>query len=64
MKPQVEGLQSSVVEGADGAISAWVADGCNRALGQRLSLDYEKLHADLVREGELRELAAWEQLDV
>ena len=34
MKPQVAAFQSSVVAGADGAIPAWVADECNRALGQ------------------------------
>ena len=62
MKPQVEALQSSVVEGVDGTISAWVADGRNLALGQELSLNEEKTHADLVREGKLRELADWGNL--
>ena len=58
MKPQDEAPQSSVAEGANGAIPAWVADERNRALGQELSLGEEKMHADLVRGGELRELAA------
>ena len=58
MRPQVEALQASVVEGADGAISAWIADERNRASGQELSLGGEQMHAGLVREGKLRELAA------
>ena len=64
MKPQVEALQASVVEGADGAISARFADERNRASGQELSLDEEQMHAELVREGKLRELAAWGKFDV
>ena len=55
---------SSVVEGVGGPISARVADEANRALGQELSLDGEKMHADLVREGKLRGLAAWGKFDV
>ena len=39
MGPQVEALQSSVVEGVDGAISFLVADERNRVLGQGLSPD-------------------------
>ena len=58
MKPQVEARQSSAVEGVHGAISTRVADKCNRVPGQELSLEEEKLHADLVREGKPRELAA------
>ena len=64
MNPQVEAHQSSVAEGADGALSPWVADECNRALGGELSLGEEQLHSDLVREGKLRELAAWKEFDV
>ena len=37
LKPQVEAHQSSFVEVVDGAVSAWVADECNRELGQELS---------------------------
>ena len=33
-KPQVEALQSSVAEGVDGAIPAWIADECNGVLGR------------------------------
>ena len=64
MEPQVEAPQSSEVEGVDGAISAWLADECNRLLGQALSLDAEKMHADLVCERKLREMAARKQVGV
>ena len=33
LKPKIEANQSSVVEGVDGAISAWVADERNRIWG-------------------------------
>ena len=48
----------------DGAISAGVADECNRVSGQELSPEQDKRHAGLVHEGKLRELAAWEKFDV
>ena len=63
LKPKMEALQSSVVEGVDGAVSAWVADECNRVLRQELLPDEEKLHSDLAQEGKLRELAAWKKSD-
>ena len=50
--------------GADGAISAWVADECNRILGQELSPGEEELHADLAEGGKLREPESWEKFDV
>ena len=49
LKPQVEARQSSVVDGADGAEPAWVADECNRALGQELPPGEEDRHAGLVK---------------
>ena len=64
MKPQVDAAQSSAAQGADGAISAWVADEVNRVLGQDLSLGGEKRHVDLAHEGKLRELAARKKFDV
>ena len=64
MKPQKETLQSSAVYGADGAISAWVTDDCNRVLGQELSPGEEKQHAHLAHEGKLRELADLKKFDV
>ena len=41
------------------AISAWVADECNRVLGRKLSEGGEVLHADLVRDARVKELDAW-----
>ena len=53
LKTQVEALQSSVVKGVDGAISAWVADECNRVSGQDLSPEEGEMHAELAHEGKL-----------
>ena len=55
LKPQVEALQSSVVKGVDGAISAWVADECNRVSGQDLSPGEGEMRAELAHEGKLHE---------
>ena len=64
LKPQVGAHQSSVVEGVDGTVSAWVADECNRALGHELSPDEEKQHAELVRHDKEKELDEWRKFDV
>ena len=48
LKPQVEALQSSVVEGVDGAASSWAADECDRVLGREVSLEEEGMHAHKV----------------
>ena len=64
MEFQVDAIQSSVAEGAHGAISAWVAGDCNRALGRELSLGEEQMNAELDWGGRLRELAAREKFDV
>ena len=58
LKPRDKAPQSSVAEGVKSAVSAWVADGRKRVLGQGLLPDEEKVHADLVQEANLRELAA------
>ena len=55
LKPKFEANQSSVVEGADGAISAWVADERNHISGQELRAGVEEMHADLVNAGKTRE---------
>ena len=47
LKPQAEAHPSSVVEGADGAVSAWVADECDWALGQDSSPAKEEQHAQI-----------------
>ena len=64
LKPKIEASQSSVVEGVDGAISAWVADECNRISGQDLTPEEEEVHADSVEAGKLREPEEWEKFDV
>ena len=62
VKPQVGAHQSSVVEGVDGTVSAWVADEYNRALGHELSPEEEKQHAELLRQE--KELGEWRKFDV
>ena len=51
------------MEGLDDAISAWVADECNRVPGQEPSQEEEEMHADLVNKGKQREPEAWEKFD-
>ena len=38
LKAQVDTSRATAVEGVEAAISAWVADECNRVLGQELSV--------------------------
>ena len=47
-----------------GAISAWVADECNRIAGQKSTLEEEAARADSEEAGKLRELEAWRKIDV
>ena len=63
LKPKLEVNPSAAVEGVDGAISAWVTDGCNRIPGQELSQEEKEMHVDLVNKGKRRELAAWGMFD-
>ena len=49
LKPQADGSRSSAPEGVEAAISAGLAEKCNRAPGQELSEEEEAAHADLVR---------------
>ena len=42
LKSKMEASPSDAVEGVDGAISAWVADECNRVLGQELPQEEAK----------------------
>ena len=56
LKPKVGVNPSAAVDGVDGAISAWVADECNRVLGQELSQEEEEMHADLANGRKKREL--------
>ena len=64
LRSKIEVSQPSVVEGVDGAISAWVADECNRISGQDLTPEEEEVHADSVEAGKLREPEEWEKFDV
>ena len=57
--PQVEAPRSSAVEGAEAAISVWLADESNRVSGQGASEAEEEAHADLEREAKNKELDAW-----
>ena len=56
LKSQVEASRSSAVGGVEAAISAWVADDCNRVLGQVLSEQEGVARAYLVREAKVKEL--------
>ena len=38
------------------ALSAWVAEECNRVLGRELTEEEERLHADLLNKAKKREL--------
>ena len=53
-----------MVEGSDEAVNAWVADECDRVLGQDLSTEEELSCKELVREGKTRELEAWKKFKV
>ena len=41
LKPQLTALSHQMVEGSDEAVNAWVADECDRVLGQELSVEEE-----------------------
>ena len=58
LQSRVDATQSSVVEGVDAAISAWVANKCNRVSGQEVSEGEAKLHGGLARGAKLKELDA------
>ena len=47
------------MECVEAAISALVADECNRVLGQELSAEEEAALADVVREAKNKELGEW-----
>ena len=63
LKPKLEVNPSAAADGVDGAISAWVADECNRVLRQELPQEEEEWHVDLANYGEKRELEAWGKFD-
>ena len=64
LKPQLTALNHQMVAGSDEAVSAWVADECNRILGQELTAEEEMACQELVHEGEMRELEARKKFKV
>ena len=64
LKPQMAALNRQMVAGCDEAVSAWVADECNRILGQELTAEEELACQELVHEGEMRELEARKKFKV
>ena len=64
LKPKMEASQSSAVEGADGVISAWVAEERNHISGQELIQKEGEMNADLIGASKLRALEAWGEFDV
>ena len=54
----------SAAEGADAAISAWVAEECKRKLGWELSEEEEQLHVDLTRDARAENPDASQQFKI
>ena len=52
------------MEGADVAVSALVADECNRVRGQELSPEEEDRPAELDLAAKIEEVDAWKEFDV
>ena len=63
-KSIVDATWPSVVGGVDAAVSAWVAEECNRRLGQESSKDEERSHVDVVGDGREKEHDARKQIKV
>ena len=64
LKSGVGATQPPAVEGADAAISALVADECNRVSGQDLSEAAGELHGDLAWGAKVEEFHVWKQFKV
>ena len=64
MKPQVGVAASPDVGGLDAALSAWVANECDRVLGQELTAQDERLFAVEVSQAKGVELEAWRSFKV
>ena len=64
LKLKMEASPSATVGGVDGAISARVADECNRISRQELTPEEEGMHADLVKAAKIREFEAWGKFGV
>ena len=57
----MDATRSSAVEGVDAAISAWVADECDLALGQELPPEDEDTSVDLVATAKNKAMSALAQ---
>ena len=64
LESRVDATLSSAAEGVDAAISAWVAEECNRSLGQELSEDGERLHVAMAPDAKEKELNLRKQFKV
>ena len=64
LKSRVDATRPSVVEGADAAVSTWVAGERNCISGQDLTEEAGNLHVDLARDATEEELNAWGKFKV
>ena len=62
--PHLDAARASPSDGVGVGLSDRVADKCKRASGQRLSAEQAKLHGNVVRVSEERELVALEKFKV
>ena len=60
----MDATRSPVVGGVDAAISAWVADECNRVSGRDFWMGEEETYADLARGAKVKELGARQSFGV
>ena len=58
LKSRADAIQSSLAEGVDVAISAWVSDERNRVSSQELREEEEELHRGLLRDTNVQDLDA------
>ena len=61
LKSRLDASQAPAVGGVDAATSAWVAEVCNRALGQKCTEEEEEMHGGLANAAEERKLNARKQ---
>ena len=58
MQSRKDPSASSVIDGGRSVLSAWVAEERNRVMGRELTEAEERVHADLLRMAQVRELEA------
>ena len=61
LESRLDATRTSVLAGVDVAISAWVAEECNRVLGQEVTEEEAKFHSGMAREATEQESRAWKQ---